>query len=243
MSAPILKQPSVEMLISAARSFTLLSSAADVKSMVTFARDRRFKVRSVLTNDQSFEVPKENNIRYNSKAEFRKEFTSFLSQSDKDYLIFYYSGHGTANWNRKTKQNEEYLCLNNNVSEFYKDSELTEDIDRYLKPLTTLYLVVDACRAGGVLNLWQLDVRFQNTVVLFSGSNSEISAYDDWDSPGGAFTNAFISSAHQGRRLYEIAQDVLEELFRPSDRLPVSPAVQYCRPDVCTTPFCGSLFK
>lgn len=59
-------------------------------------------------------------------------------------------------------------------SMIYKDKELMEDINSSLNPGTCLWIVMDTCFSGGLVNLWEFKDRLSKRVVLFSAANSEI---------------------------------------------------------------------
>ena len=120
------------------------------------------------------------------------------------------------------------------------DADLTEDIDEYLPEGKTLYVIVDACHSGGMMNVWRLDTRLQKTVVFFCGANAEILAWDDKSegATGGLFTNSFCKHAKVGRPIWEIADNVLLEMFNPNDKHAHSPSVRYSRPSVAVKKFC-----
>ena len=225
----------VEILITCAKAFTPISVKADVSNVAKYARDSGFTVRSVLVNDLSLSTDAATSVFYNKK-EYRAHFISFMKDSTADFLILYYSGHGAAQIvDLASAATKECLVLSDNTSRWYYDDEITEDIDAYLPANKTLYLVVDACHAGGMINLWHLDRRLNANIVLFAGSNTEIYSWDDANHPGGAFTNAFIASATVGKTLYKIAEEVLEQLFQSGK---ISPAVRYGRPALCVAQYC-----
>lgn len=225
----------VEILITGAKAFTPISVQADVSNVANYARGNGFTVRSVLVNDLSLSTDAATSVFYNKK-EYRDHFISLMKDSTADHLILYYSGHGSAQVvDLARAETKECLVLSDDTTQWYYDDEITEDIDAYLPANKTLYLVVDACHAGGMINLWQLDRRLNANIVLFAGSNTEIFSWDDANQPGGAFTNAFIVSAVQGKTLYKIAEDVLQQLFNPGM---ISPAVRYGRPALCVAQYC-----
>lgn len=225
----------VEILITGAKAFTPISVKADISNVAKYARESGFTVRSVLVNDLSLSTDEATSLFYNKK-EYRSHFTSLMKDSTADYIILYYSGHGAARVvNLDRAETKECLVLSDDTTQWYYDDEITEDIDAYLPAHKTLYLVVDACHAGGMINLWHLDRRLQANIVLFAGSNTEISSWDDANQPGGAFTNAFLTSATKGKTLYKIAEEVLEKLFQSGM---ISPAVRYGRPALCVAEYC-----
>ena len=141
------------------------------------------------------------------------------------------------------RNNTECLCIVEDFNEWYKDEELTEDIDEYLPSGKTLYVVIDACHSGGMINTWRLDTRLEESVAFFCGANSEIPAWDDKreGSVGGLFTNSFCHHAKVGHPLWEIADKVLVEMFKPNQTHARSPSVRYSRPAVAVERFCHAI--
>lgn len=226
--------PKVEILITGAKAGPPIGVKADLSNVATYARSQEFTVQSVLVNDYSLSTDPYR-MRYNSKSEYREFFKSFMRDSAANYIILYFSGHGSASFDAEAGMTKECLVLSDDRKQWYYGSEITDDINASLPDHRTLYMVVDACHAGGMINLWHLDRRLKSNVVLFAGSNTEILSWDDRDHPGGAFTNAFIASATKGKKLYEIAEEVLEKVFKKDK---ISPAVRYCRPALCVSTFC-----
>ena len=57
---------------------------------------------------------------------------------------------------------------------YYTDQMMSQDINNYLPLGKYLWLVIDTCFSGGILNLFQLDQRLRRYVMLYAGANSEI---------------------------------------------------------------------
>ena len=229
-----------EILISVAKAGKPLGIAADVRHMIEYARESRIGVRTVLVNDSDLSKYEDTTI-YADLNDFRKTFVDFLRNSAADHLIFYYSGHGSSAW--LDNKSVEFLVLTNNTPDWYSDVVFTEDIDRNLPKGKRLYLIIDACHSGGMINFWHLDVRLKKDIVLLAGSNAEINSWDDPGllSSGGLYTNSFIKYATRGRILYQIAQDILEDLFDSDSD--VSPIISYGRPNLCVTRFCETVIS
>ena len=225
----------VEILVTGAKAFSPISVKTDISNVAAYAKRSGFTVRATLVNDLSLSTDSATTL-FSNKKEYRSHFISLMRESTADYIILYFSGHGSASVvDHSRAETKECLVLSDDSNQWYYDDEITEDIDAHLPSEKTLYLVVDACHAGGMINLWHLDHRLKANVVLFAGSNAEILSWDDANQPGGAFTNAFIECAKKGKPLYLIAEDVLKELFKSGK---ISPAVRYGRPALCVTPYC-----
>ena len=85
-----------------------------------------------------------------------------------------------------------------------------------------------------------MDSRFEKSVAFFCGANCEILAWDDVREGvvGGLFTNSFCLHAKVGRPLWQIADKVLVEMYKPYQRNARSPSVRYSRPAVAAEKFC-----
>ena len=226
-------------LITGARVPPYIDTRPDIKNMANLCEKNGFRISNVLVNTKELSNHSMRKI-YGSKREYRETFIDFLSKSPEDFLIYFYSGHGNHQWNQSKSNNSECLCIIYNPKDWYRDEELTEDIDEYLPYGKTLYVLLDTCHGGGMINAWQLDTRLEKSVVFFCGANSEILAWDDdrEDAVGGLFTNSFCLHAKVGRPLWEIADKVLVEMFKPNKRDARSPSVRYSRPAVATEKFC-----
>ena len=141
-----------------------------------------------------------------------------------------------------TAQREYYTsfktCWDIYYNYWYRDYELTEDIDKYLPVGKTLYVIVDACHSAGMINLWHLDTRLEKSVAFFCGANTEIYSRDDPNARGGLFTNSFCRHAKIGRPLWEIADKVLQEIFSPSETYARSSSIRYSHPAMAVRTFC-----
>ena len=226
-------------LITGAKVPPDIDSRPDIKNVVKLCEKNGFRVSNVLVNTEKLSKHSATKI-YSSKREYRKTLTDFLVKSPENFLIYYYTGHGSQDWNDRKNHNSECLCIMQNPKDWYKDEELTEDIDEYLPNGKTLYVILDTCHGGGMINTWRLDTRLEKCVVFFCGANTEILAWDDdrEDAVGGLFTNSFCLHANVGRALWEIADKVLVEMFTPNKRDARSPSVRYSRPAVATENFC-----
>ena len=226
-------------LITGAKVPPFIESRPDINNMVKLSEKNGFRISNVLVNAEELSKHPMRKI-YSSKREYRETFIDFLSKSPENFLIYYYTGHGSQDWDESKKNNSECLCIMYNPKDWYRDEELTEDIDEYLPYGKTLYVILDTCHGGGMINTWRLDTRLEKCVVFFCGANTEILAWDDdrEGAVGGFFTNSFCLHAKVGSPLWEIADNVLTEMFSPNKRYARSPSVRYSRPAVATEKFC-----
>ena len=226
-------------LITGARTYPFIDNRPDIKSMVKLCESNKFKIESVLVNTDELSSHPRKKV-YATKGEYRQAFLDFLTNSPEQFLLYFYCGHGAHQWNWAMRNNTECLCIADDYKEWYLDYELTEDIDNNLPEGKTLYVVVDACHSGGMMNVWRLDTRLQKSVVFFCGANAEILAWDDKreGATGGLFTNSFCKHAKVGRPIWEIADNVLLDMFNPNQKNAHSPSVRYSRPAVAVKTFC-----
>ena len=72
----------------------------------------------------------------------------------------------------------------------------------------TLYVVLDACNAEGMINLWEIprNTRLNLQIILFSASHSEISTYPR------IYTPSFVRKAEIGKPVNTIADEILREI-------------------------------
>ena len=225
-------------LITGAKVPPYIDTRPDIKNIANLCEKNGFRISDVLVNTEELSKHPKRKI-YGNKREYRETFIDFLSNSE-NFLIYFYSGHGNHQWNESKKNNSECLCIMYNPKDWYSDEELTKDIDEYLPYGKTLYVLLDTCHGGGMINAWQLDTRLEKSVVFFCGANSEILAWDDEreDAVGGLFTNSFCLHAKVGCPLWEIADKVLVEMFTPYQKNARSPSVRYSRPAVAIEKFC-----
>ena len=166
----------------------------------------------------------------------REAVRDFLLESADDpgveNLMIYFSGHGIHEYNHHLGHSEEAIVVGNDMH--YKDSELTSDINSSLPKNKRLYLVIDACHAEGMLNLWQLSIRLNKPVVLFAGASTELNA-DYTSSDGGLFTQAFVQEAVPGRELSDIQEAVFQQLVEPHARR--EPVARYGDPQLQVRPY------
>lgn len=227
-------------LITSANVEPYLDLAPDITNMTNYCEKNGFRIASVLVNKKDLTNHPKRDI-YTTKKEYRQAFVDFMTKSPEDFLIYYYTGHGTHYWNEIVKNNLEAMCILDDSDKWYKDVELTEDIDAHLPAGKTLYVVLDTCHSGGMINAWQLDTRLEKSIVFFCGSNTEI--YSQMDQregyTGSLFTNSFLAHAKIGHPIWEIADNVLVEIFKPAlGKQARSPSVHYSRPAVAVQKFC-----
>ena len=242
-------------LITGAKVQPYVDIRPDIQHMVEFCEREGFRTEVLVNSSDLFDEEERHSAHiaaptttnnttrslYYTKYEFRRAFVDFLATSSEQFLIFYYCGHGTrTGWWNPILTTTEYLCLEHRRRDWYADYQLTEDIDRYLPEGKTLYMIVDACHSGGLLNMWKLDSRLDKSVVLFSGANSDIPSWDDQrrGHTGGLFTNCFLKCARVGAEVWKIADDILVEMFRPNQKRSLSPAFRYSRPSMAANRFC-----
>ena len=241
-------------LITGAKVQPYVDIRPDIQHMVEFCEREGFRTEVLVNSSDLFDEEERHSAHiaaptttnnttrslYYTKYEFRRAFVDFLATSSEQFLIFYYCGHGTRTWWNSRLTTTEYLCLEHRRRDRYADYQLTEDIDRYLPEGKTLYMIVDACHSGGLLNMWKLDSRLDKSVVLFSGANSDIPSWDDQrrGHTGGLFTNCFLKCARVGAEVWKIADDILVEMFRPNQKRSRSPAFRYSRPSMAANRFC-----
>ena len=230
--------PKIEMLLVGASKTERPDTGIikDINCMLNFATLHSIKVRNVLVNFDAAGGtfsgnPPASNF-HGRRRQFRNTFRDFLQDSAADFLILYYSGEGDARWDSSRNCSKEYLKLSEMRLNWYYDTQLTDDIDNALPEGKTLYLVIDSSRAGGVINLWELDCRLECNVILFAGSNAELSVEENQRTVS-KFTATFCSSAEPGKALYSIAEDILGAT--KDDRY--SPAVRYGQPKLCVATF------
>ena len=165
-------------LITGAKVPPYIDTRPDIKNIANLCEKNGFRISNVLVNTDELSTHPKRKI-YGNKREYRETFIDFLSNSPENFLIYFYSGHGNHQWNESKKNNSECLCIMYNPKDWYSDEELTEDIDEYLPYGKTLYVLLDTCHDGGMINLWQLDTHLEKSVVFFCGANTEILAWDD----------------------------------------------------------------
>ena len=206
----------------------------DVKTMIDFANSKQFFIWEVLTNNNAC-LPRQNipnAWRYNDLMEFRRHLTDFYHTASTRNLIFYFTGHGGQITSHGL--NSEALVVANGT--YYFDTEFTQDLLTSMGK--TLYVVLDACHAEGLINLWELqsDMRLNLKIIIFSASHSEISTYPR------IFTPAFVRKAEIGKPVYIIADEILQEINE--SKIPnqvfrdVSPGISASRPALLGFNFC-----
>lgn len=225
-------------LLTASKVYPYIDIRPDLKKMTEFCESSNMRVK-VLINNAELSTHSSATI-YSTREEYRKAFINFLTKSSEEFLLYFYCGHGSHQWNWTAKNNSECLCILDDRNEWYADFDLTEDIDEYLPVGKTLYVIVDACHSGGMLNVWRLDTRLEKAVVFFTGANSEIPAWDDRREgrTGGLFTNCFTKHAKIGTPMWQIADSVLQDMFKPNQKNARSPSVGYSRPALAVAKFC-----
>ena len=134
-------------LITGAKVPPSIDNRPDIKSMVKLCEKNEFRVSNVLVNAEEFSKHPMRKV-YKFKSEYRQTFIDFLVNSPENFLIYYYCGHGNQQKNESNGTNIECLCIMQDSKEWYKDEELTEDIDEYLPFGKTLYVILDACHSG-----------------------------------------------------------------------------------------------
>ena len=224
-------------LLSASKVYPFIDIRPDLKKMIEFCESKKFRTQVAVNNAELSSYA--NTTIYSTKEEYRQNFKDFLTKSSEDFLLYFYCGHGSHQWNWTAKNNSECLCILDDCKEWYADYELTEDIDEFLPVGKTLYVVVDACHSGGLLNVWRLDTRLEKSVIFFTGANSEIPAWDDKreGKTGGLFTNSFTKHASIGAPIWQIADSILQEMFKPNQKNARSPSVGYSRPALAISKF------
>lgn len=229
-------------LISGSKTDHPVNNQHDIQNMIKFCTANGFEIHSVLvnTNELSSHAKRET---YKTKDEYRQQVVEFFSVCPAEHLIFFFSGKGIHRWSRDTRNNQEVLCILEDERESYTDSDLTEDIDNHLPVGKTLYVIIDAAFAGGMINLWVLGSRLESKVILFSGSNLEVKRYEDKQTEGGEFTTAFLKHVQVGVPIYRIADGILQDVFQAKDQVHHSPVVQYSRPRLCINKFCATAVK
>ena len=224
-------------LITGARVAPFIDIRPDVQSLTSLCDANKFRVDSILVNSSELTSDPRKKM-YSTKDEYRRAFVDFLRDSTEQFLIYFYCGHGSHQWVSSRNNNVECLCIAEYYNYWYRDYELTEDIDKYLPVGKTLYVIVDACNSGGMINLWHLDTRLEKSVTFFCGANTEVLSWDDPNARGGLFTNSFCRHAKIGRPLWEIADKVLQEIFSPSEEYARSPSIRYSHPAMAVRTFC-----
>ena len=229
-------------LISGSETDHPVNNQHDIRNMIDFCTANGFSIHSVLVNTKDLSTHAKRRT-YRTKKEYRQGVAEFFSCCPADNLIFYFSGKGLHRWSREVRNNQEVLCILQDESQAYTDSDLTEDIDNHLPMGKTLYIIIDAAFAGGMINLWVLGSRLEKKVILFSGSNLEVPRFEDRQCEGGEFTTAFLKHAKVGVPVYCIADRILQDVFQAKDQLHHTPVIQYSRPGLCTDKFCTSTPK
>lgn len=125
---------------------------------------------------------------------------------------------------------------------YYTDQMMSQDINNYLPLGKYLWLVIDTCFSGGILNLFQLDQRLRRYVMLYAGANSEI--YGWGTTLGGYLTRRFTQFATPGRYSIKIADDIIATI-ETEDQLSedigvISTQFKCSRPAICLAPFLTS---
>ena len=180
-----------------------------------------------------------NELVFNSLSEFRSSFTNFLRTAVQRHLVFTFSGHGIPYQYTDEfgilVQGEE-IQIGQGI--MYKDVDLAKDINLNLPRGKFLWLVIDTCFSGGLLNLWQIKNRLDRNVILFAGANSEIVGWGD-QVEGGYLTRNFVRYAQPGRYACHIADDILEHIEwydQERFRQTISTQVKYSRPVLAVAP-------
>ena len=242
MASNLATSATTSVLISGSKTDHPVNNCHDICNMVDFCTANGFSIHSILVNAKDLTTHAKRKT-YRTKKEYRQRVAEFFSCCTADNLIFYFSGKGLHRWSWETRNNQEVLCILPDESEAYTDSDLTEDIDDHLPAGKTLYIIIDAGFAGGMINLWVLGSRLEKKVVLFSGSNLEVPRFEDPECEGGEFTTAFLKHAKTGVPVYRIADDILQDVFQAKDQLHHTPVIQYSRPRLCMDKFCTSTPK
>ena len=142
----------------------------------------------------------------------RNEIRRFLQQSQyqaEKNLILFMTGHGKQQ-KPVGKTNEESFFLTKGQHGEYTDTELTKDIDDALPPDKRLYIIINACHSGGMLNLWQLNTE-NKWFALFASAEADILANWSHDESERTFIQAFCNHAQQGKKLGTIAGGILRD--------------------------------
>ena len=204
-------------------------------------------------------------FQYTTKEDLRQRVCAFLQEAPGPNLMIYFSGHGLYQQSTVDGLVSEALNVatgqNGETVEQYNSSELTLDINDSLKQrredsqddprmnLTagageeeqlTVFLVIDACHAAGIVNFWELskEVRVDQTstsIVLFAGAEARLEA--KFDGEGGWFSKAFFKNALdlKGKRVAAIADGIQVDLLTKDPE--TSPCVRYSRPLDCDNVF------
>ena len=125
---------------------------------------------------------------------------------------------------------------------YYQDKMMSEDINAYLPIGKYLWLVIDTCFSGGMLNLFQLDQRLSRNVVLFAAANPEIFG---WGTIlGGYLTRRFTQFADPGRYSIKVADDIIHTIEMEDQISPeigvISTQYKCSRPAICLAPLLTS---
>ena len=210
----------------------------DATTMKDWARRNGVKVHDdVIHSNVHDKVTNEKT--FSSVSAFRSAFQSFLRDSPEKHLIFAISTHGTpfdyVDENRMTIQGEGIVITKGGL---YTDQMLSQDVNVHFPKGKYLWLIIDTCFSGGLLNLWQIKDRLDRNIVLFSGANSEIVGWGN--SLGGYLTRRFTQFAEPGRYTFHIADDVIEKIEREDQddfSGVISTQIKYSRPILAGTPF------
>ena len=156
----------------------------------------------------------------------------FLQESPTESLILFMTGHGF----RKTEGDveESFVIPTPYGNDFYTDKELTQDIERNLAAHSKLYIVINACHSGGMLNRWEIGIQTKWVALFASAEADEASEYIA-DSLSQTYIKVFRKWAKPGLKLANIAADIQKDLYE--SKSPILPAFVLTRPDIALDNF------
>ena len=109
---------------------------------------KKFDEIKILTDEKtSADKPTKNNI-------INQLITMLDSSNTGDVCFFSYSGHGSYmdDKNNDEKDNQDEVLVSSNL-EYVSDDEIKDIIDKHLKSGVTLFLLMDCCHSGTLLDL------------------------------------------------------------------------------------------
>jgi hypothetical protein len=86
------------------------------------------------------------------------------------------------------------------------DAALTEVVKRCLPADAKLWMIIDSCFSGGMLNVFNMEDRTDKKVVAFSGGTSETFAFS------GFLTPAFVNQYERGLTAAELASRMFKQI-------------------------------
>lgn len=144
----------------------------DVNSISQYLRSKNISNDNILslTDDTEIKPTKENIVEM---------FKKLLKDANSgDNLVFYYSGHGSYIVNTSdNKDTEPYDDVLVTIDfKYIVDDDLNEYIHKYLKPNVNLFVLIDCCHSGTMLDLrYNYPLKIDDNVHIDESSKDTLS--------------------------------------------------------------------